>query len=441
MQSRKHNRKIWWQVWDGISLFHRIVYILLFLALGFAIPVKNRMATWVIGFLVINWAAELRFWAKLKRIVRDRHRQHLLLFTTLYFIYLIGLLYTSNMDYARFDIQVKLSLLVFPVLFATIDGRVFSFLRINYIFLTFIAGCLAASIVCLGYAVGQYGDTGDAGVFFYTQLSIFHHSGYLTMFVNFAIVLVVFLTKANLHLFKWWHLLLITLLVVFFNLMVVLLSSKMGIITLIVIYLLMAFIFFFKQPSPKLGIFPLAMLASVFLFLLLSPQTMERVETSTAAVKNIETTQSDVEESTGERILVWKSGWDVIKNHPFFGVGTGDVKDALLEEYASKNIKYAHSRRLNAHSQYLQTYLSVGLIGFLVLVAMLAWPGILALRRKDYIYFFFILLFSMNILTESMFENQAGIVFYAFFNALLFWYSDKKIEGRLKTGSLLIKSI
>ena len=153
-------RKITWgMIWNWIALFHRIVYILLFLALGFAIPIKNRTATWVIGFLVINWAAELRFWAKLKRIVKERHRQNLLLFTGLYFVYLMGLLYTSNMEYARFDIQVKLSLLVFPILFATIDGWIFSFLRINYIFLTYIAGCLAATIVCLTSAMIRYGDT------------------------------------------------------------------------------------------------------------------------------------------------------------------------------------------------------------------------------------------------------------------------------------------
>jgi len=389
------------------------------------------MATWVIGLLVINWAAELRFWAKLKRIGKERHRQNLLLFSGLYFIYLIGLLYTSNMEYARFDIEVKLSLLVFPLLFATIDGRVFSFLRINYIFLTYIAGCLAASIVCLASAMIRYGDTGDDGLFFYTQLSLFHHAGYLAMFVNFAIVLVVFLTHDNFHLFKWWHLVLITLLPVFFNLMVVLLSSKMGIISLVVIYLLMTFIFFFRQPTRKKAIFPVVMLGTVIFFMLLFPQVMERIETTTKVVENIDAIQPDVVESTGERILVWQSAWHVIKEHPFFGVGTGDVKDALLEEYSHHGIKYAYSRRLDAHNQYLQTYLSVGLIGFLVLVTMLIWPGIAAFRRKNYIYFFFILLFGMNIMVESMFENQAGIVFYAFFNALLFWHSsiDKPIES------------
>jgi len=61
---------------------------------------------------------------------------------------------------------------------------------------------------------------------------------------------------------------------------------------------------------------------------------------------------------------------------------------------------------------------------------MLAWPALIAFKRKDYIYFFFILLFAMSILTESMFENQAGVVFYAFFNALLFYYMPSgKIRG------------
>ncbi|MFC2101763.1 O-antigen ligase family protein [Bacteroidota bacterium] len=426
MPENRGNRFSWLQLWDWIALFHRVVYILLFLALGFAIPIKNRMATWVIGFIVINWAAELRLWAKLKRTLQEPRRQRLLLFTVIYLVYLTGLLYTSNKEYAEFDITVKLSLLVFPLLFATIDGRVFSFLRINYIFLTYIAGCLAASIACLTNAAIQYGETGNPALFFYTSLSIFHHSGYLAMFINFAIVLVVYLTFNYLQLFKQWHLGLITLLLIFFNLMVVLLSSKMGILSLLVIYLLMALIFFFSRPKRKKAILPLAMMATVILLMVSLPQTMERVERGTDVVENMDSVKADHEESTGERVLVWRSAWNIIKQHPLIGVGTGDVKDALMEEYASKGIKYAFSRNLDAHSQYLQTYLSVGLPGFLLLVTMLVWPAIIAFSRKDYIYFFFLLLFGMNLLTESMFENQAGVVFYAFFNALMFFYMPKR---------------
>ncbi|MBN1199453.1 MAG: O-antigen ligase family protein [Bacteroidales bacterium] len=430
MEAQRHKKLGWLQLWDWIALFHRIVYILLFLALGFSIPVKNRMATWVIGFIVINWAVEMRFWAKLKRIIRTTHRQRILLFTVLYLVYLTGLLYSHNMDYARFDITVKLSLLVFPLLFATIDGRVFSFLRINYIFLTYIAGCIAASVACLTLAWLGYLESGDTGQFFYMRLSVFHHSGYLAMFLNFAIVIIVFLSMNHRYHLNHWHRILIVLLVIFFNLMVVLLSSKMGILSLLVIYLLMSAIFFFSKPTRRKAIFPLAMMATVILLMLFLPQTRARVEGTTNVVEHIDSLKPDTQESTGERILVWRSAWNIIQHHPLFGVGTGDVKDALLEEYASQGITYAYSRNLDAHNQYIQTYLSVGLTGFVLLIAMLVWPAILALTRKDFIYFFFVLLFAMNLLTESMFENQAGSVFYAFFNALLFWYlPDKKKRG------------
>jgi len=62
MEQAIHKGVSWWKVWDWIGIFHRSVYTLLLLGLGFSIPIKNRMASYMIGLLVINWAAELRFW-------------------------------------------------------------------------------------------------------------------------------------------------------------------------------------------------------------------------------------------------------------------------------------------------------------------------------------------------------------------------------------------
>jgi hypothetical protein len=51
---------------------------------------------------------------------------------------------------------------------------------------------------------------------------------------------------------------------------------------------------------------------------------------------------------------------------------------------------------------------------------MLAVPGWLAFRLRHDLYLLFILLFAFNLLVESMFEVQAGILFYALFNTLFF---------------------
>ena len=84
--------------------------------------------------------------------------------------------------------------------------------------------------------------------------------------------------------------------------------------------------------------------------------------------------------------------------------------------------------RLNAHDQYLQTYIALGIFGTLLLIINLLVPGWFAIRRIHFIYFSFLAVFAFNILFESMLEVQAGVIYYGFFNALLFfgWEIDKK---------------
>ena len=104
------------------------------------------------------------------------------------------------------------------------------------------------------------------------------------------------------------------------------------------------------------------------------------------------------------------------------GVGTGDVKDVLLQKYQEKGITNAYLLRLNAHNQYLQTTIALGILGLLVVLGCLFLPLYEALRQKNILVFLFILIVAFNLLVESMFERQAGIVFYSFFNALLFFW-------------------
>jgi len=396
------------------------------------IPIDNVIAKFFIGFMVINWAVELRFIAKIKRIFLNRRRIHILLFALFYILYLIGLLYSDNMDYGRFDIEVKLSLVIFPILFATFEPEIFRIIRIRYLFAAFVAGCLFASVYCTVHALAGYLQTGDPGIWSYSRFSVLHHTSYFSMFLNFAVVLVLAWFREHLRVVTRWQLVGITLLLLYFSLMVVLITSKIGLISLLVIYLLFTLLLLTQKGERKMAPYPVILAVMMVTMMLMSPGTMHRMDTSTGVVKQADTVSANASESTAERILVWRSSLHIIREHPLYGVGTGNVKDALLKEYEQHGIKYALSRRLDAHNQYLQTTLSLGLIGLLALLTMLLWPGILAFIRKDYIYLFFILLVSMNIFVESMFENQAGVVFYAFFNTLLFWYlpAGQKYAGK-----------
>jgi O-antigen ligase len=128
--------------------------------------------------------------------------------------------------------------------------------------------------------------------------------------------------------------------------------------------------------------------------------------------------------STSDRIGVWKAALHIIRENPFLGVGTGDVKDELMREYHEQNVIPAYEQRLNAHNQYLQTFVTLGLTGFMVLAMILIVPAISSIRRNDYMYGAFLLIIILNIAFESMFETQAGVVFYAFFNIIFFSNSE-----------------
>ena len=62
------------------------------------------------------------------------------------------------------------------------------------------------------------------------------------------------------------------------------------------------------------------------------------------------------------------------------------------------------------------------------LVLSFFYPAMLAWRSNQFLYVVFVIIFSVNILVESMLEVQAGVVFYAFFNAFLFTAIPARIK-------------
>jgi O-antigen ligase len=62
------------------------------------------------------------------------------------------------------------------------------------------------------------------------------------------------------------------------------------------------------------------------------------------------------------RLVSWQNMWTVIKQNPILGAGTGDHEQKLKEAYANDGFNLP----VNNHSQYLQIWASIGIIGLLV---------------------------------------------------------------------------
>ena len=96
------------------------------------------------------------FIAKSKRIANDKNRMNIILFAALYLLYAIGLLYSENFSYGYFDMEVKLSMFIFPVIISTLPSEVLSKDVARKVLLAFVIGVLASLIICYAQALYHY---------------------------------------------------------------------------------------------------------------------------------------------------------------------------------------------------------------------------------------------------------------------------------------------
>ena len=113
--------------------------------------------------------------------------------------------------------------------------------------------------------------------------------------------------------------------------------------------------------------------------------------------------------SSWGRMQAWNASLEVLEVAPF-GVGLGDVTDALCEVYAESNSQYALEKRMNPHSTWLQLAVSHGWIGLLLM--LLWWFGTLtcAFRVQNAWLLTWSVAWVLNGTIESLLELQQGVV-------------------------------
>ena len=410
---------------------HQWIFWYTCLALAFMLPVWGKLLPTIIVILILNWLVAGEYVHTTSKLLKEKNRRNTLMFGGLYVLYLLGLFYTTDFTYAWFDLEVKLSLLVFPLIFATSDLSFLDKKYIRQLMLVYLAGCFTGTMLLLGHACYLWKEGVD-GAFYYMKLSWFFHSGYIAMYLNFAMGFMTLELLWGFHGIHQWVKGIYYFLLSWFFIFILLLSSKMGLITLVLIALLSSSELIFRRKKMLQGLgliilFLMVVRAGLHVF----PKASERVVQSREAIAS--SPAQETGNSTSDRINIWKVSLGIIKSNLLIGVGTGDVKDILIAKYKENNIAHALEYKLNAHNQYLQTFMTLGLPGIISLLLMLFLPMLAAFRRGYFLYFLFLGMFSINIFVESMFETQAGVIWYAFFNILLFSAADRSGCGE-KTG-------
>lgn len=116
-----------------------------------------------------------------------------------------------------------------------------------------------------------------------------------------------------------------------------------------------------------------------------------------------------------QRFEHWSAAWYIIKNNPYFGVGTGDVQDAFNHAYEELNSELDEYHRNRAHNQFLTAWITFGIPGVVLFLAI--WLVFLkgALGKRNILALVFGVIALASFLPEDTIETQNGVTFIALF--------------------------
>lgn len=399
-----------------MSLFdqHRIfLYQNYFLyAIAFLLPVAPKAVP-----IAISGFGLLSFFAIFKKYSRAHLSEVSILLALLFVLHAVGMLYTANLNRGFFDLEVKLSLIVFPLVFIG-----FKFLNNTNFRMTlrmFLFGTLTAALFCFLQSSYEYFINGMPYYYFLTsRFSVIIHQSYFAMYLIFSMLILAFLEWPNFKDNRWSKRVLNITLMLFLSVCVILTGSKTGfIVWVLVVFGMVAFLV--KEVKYKLvPIFGLMVLTSLVGIIFREAPLLQSRIVNVLKITQDEEVDPLTTESTAVRYLVYSSSWDVINSQPWYGSGTGDFQDELDKIYEERGYEFAHARHLNTHNQFLQSWIALGIPGFTLILGIFLVMFQQAFKNRDWIYVGFTLIFLVISLTESSLYMQAGVVYFSFFAVL-----------------------
>jgi len=396
--------------------------------------------------IIAAWVLSLIIEAFLNRKIQLNLNIPAILLLVLYVFYVSGMLWSADKNTCRFALEVKFSLFLFPVIVAS--NKLFFKENFIKLLLAFIFGCIATALICMIVALresiiftatGIRFDTIDPDYanwefggshFRYINLSLFLHPTYFSLYLLFALISIVVILRqkiiSNRHLIYT-----LNAAKPLFLFMIYLLSSKAGLISAVMLLIFYSAILF-KRHSQRLINIVTVLITLVLVFITLQNP---RFSTIADAIQNPEIIDNNSSDgSLISRFHIWKAGIEVVRENFFSGVGPGDTNDALVKKYENYHFRDPFRIRANAHNQFLETFIDLGLIGFLILVGVLVFPIRKSFQEENIIFLLFLMLTGFNFLFESMLNTQAGVIFFGFFYCVLS-ITDKS-DIRLKAGTI-----
>ena len=376
------------------------------LLMAASMPISWRFGLWAALLLALVSVVKMVAGRRVGNPALDRRLRIVLYAALAYWLLLVvSVLYSNDVAAAWEVVWRKSALVIFPLCFLLTDTSCLTAKHLRGLgYALLLSVCGVFLYFSVKAAVGMMNGATFAAVTGSYTFDPRHHA-YTSLYMAIAIVFVLHEMSRRWQEMKVWYrvVLSVALVVCMFYLMMV--NSRAGILSLwmVVVGYVVYMALFCKRWLLALCVGLL--FAGVQIGMKVFVTHEDRIE---ATASNMNSGGEDA------RMKIYKSAIHSIDGKPVLGHGAGDYYQRFADKSTVENDGYVAK---NIHNQYLETILSVGIIGLIPFLLWMLYPLWLAWRRKSQNLFLMLMLVGVvmfNLLFESMLERQMGLLFIGY---------------------------
>lgn len=409
------------------------------------LPFSKWLSSVSIILMAVNWLVEGKFKAKWHTLTRNPTA---LLMIGFFGCSAAGLLFTSDIAACQFSIQKKLSFLILGIVLGSIHA--FDTNMVRQLFYWFTASLSAASLYC--FLMSLYGFSRDGSIdhFFYHSLGlpIHFHAVYFSVWIFIALFFII--REILFEEIPVSQKRILLLIFVWFSIFLILLSSKLVIIIFVISLMIILSLNMIKyrrvKPVLIIGSFILVTAATVLFTKNAVSRRFDDIRDQHISIldrQHRQFTTATYFNGLSLRILLWKFGIEILhERHAWYtGVSGGDTQRLLNEKIIRAHMYTGEIPgekqgylNYNFHNQFIESIVQSGIAGLLFLISLIVVLLFKAIRSRDILFILCTIIFLSFFWTESVLENQKGIIPFVLFSLIFssVYTSRKKGETLLK---------
>jgi len=394
--------------------------ILLFVV-AFSIPFSYAFNSILISILFLY---SFIWFSKNPYTFLDKNNPYIYLYILFFIIQIIGISYANQTDIAIKSVTRNIPFLLFPIIFLNLSNMIDKG-KVKTAIYGLLTGILlillSAHYTIFAKIINENGSFKELFFSFIRERFIENamvsiHSPYFGLLTVFVLIcsykMDFFKNKRTNRFFK-------VLLMLYLSFSIYEISAFMSIL-LFLLFLVIQFILIVKTRKMKIYLFLIFIIIALFSITFSLEDISKEKRGGETVFNRITTVIHNGDETRKEN---WKSVISVIKKKAIFGVGSDGGLEFLQQYRDIKSEPFVNKH--NAHNQYLEVFLRYGIIGLGIFLMLLFKLSKQAFVSKDYFFSWFIIVFLISSITESLLQRQIGIVFFSFFSTLFLVYKDK----------------